>query len=118
VEHQPEIAFVTAGDEPAALEIRVNFGLFAGREATAAEVDDLAHALLPDVGEVSIVSEQRHEVSEESEASVHQVRIAVARENLPRDPADVERLARHLVAAAERWAQACIADRSVELEGP
>ena len=29
------------------VEIRVNFGVFAGREATPAELDDLAHALIP-----------------------------------------------------------------------
>ncbi len=45
------IAFVATA-EPEALEIRVNFGVFAGREATAAELDELAHALRPAVGEM------------------------------------------------------------------
>ena len=30
-------------------DIRVNFGLFAGREATRAEIDDLAKTLLDEV---------------------------------------------------------------------
>ena len=30
-------------------DIRVNFGMFAGREATQAEIDDLAHDLLVEV---------------------------------------------------------------------
>jgi hypothetical protein len=58
------IAFVAAA-EPGALEIRVNFGVFAGREATAAELDELAHALLPAVGEVTVVAEERHELGGE-----------------------------------------------------
>ncbi|MDQ4095691.1 MAG: hypothetical protein M3174_05765, partial [Actinomycetota bacterium] len=58
----PPIAFATSPDRPA-LEIRVNFGVFAGRDATPAELDELARALLAEVGEVSIVAEQRHEVT-------------------------------------------------------
>ena len=57
---EPAIAFVSEISEPPGLEIRVNFGVFAGREATPAEVDELAKALVPEVGEVSIVAEQRH----------------------------------------------------------
>ena len=39
---EPALAFATRTFEPPALEIRVNFGLFAGREATPAEIDVLA----------------------------------------------------------------------------
>jgi hypothetical protein len=60
------IAFVKE-QEPAGLEIRVNFGIFAGRDATAAELDELGKLLVPEAGEVSIVGEQRHEISEEAE---------------------------------------------------
>ncbi len=56
----PAIAFAVQEHEPPALEVRVNFGMFAGREATAAEIDELADALLEQVGAVSIVSEDRH----------------------------------------------------------
>jgi hypothetical protein len=107
------IAF-PATTEPPPLEIRVNFGVFAGRAATPAEIDELAHALIPEVGEVSIVAEDRHEIGEEAEAALHQVRIEVADEHLPDSPSLVEDLTDRLVAAAERWARACIADRSVE----
>ena len=42
---EPTIAFrVHERDEPG-LEIRVNFGMFAGRNATQAEIDDLARSL-------------------------------------------------------------------------
>jgi predicted alpha/beta-hydrolase family hydrolase len=114
VHELPRIAFATDADSPA-LEVRVNFGLFAGREATAAELEELAHSLLPEVGEVSVVAEQRHEVSEDTEASIHQVRIDVADEHVPTDAEQVAELARRIVAVAERWAEACIADRHTEI---
>ena len=43
-------------DEPG-IEVRVNFGVFAGRDATPAELDRLAEWLLDEVGEVSIISD-------------------------------------------------------------
>ena len=60
------IAFATE-QEPAGLEIRVNFGVFAGRDATSAELEELGKLLVPEAGEVSIVGEQRHEISEDAE---------------------------------------------------
>ena len=42
-------------------EIRINFGVLTGREATAAEVDELARELHARLGAFSIVSEQRYE---------------------------------------------------------
>lgn len=108
------LAFAAPG-EPHLVEIRVNFGVFAGREATPAELDDLAHALIREVGEVSIVSEQRHEVSQDVEASVHQVRVELADGQLPSDPAERDAFVGRLVEAAEEWARACIAERAVEV---
>jgi hypothetical protein len=109
------IAFPVA-TEPPPLEICVNFGIFAGRAATPAEIDELARALVPEVGEVSIVGEERHEIGEGTEAALHQVRIEVAEEHLPESGAAVEDLKRRLVATAEQWARACIADRTVEVD--
>jgi hypothetical protein len=114
-ESEPQIAFAAESAEPPGLEIRVNFGVFAGREATAAEIDELARALLPGIGEVSIVSEQRHELSEDVEASLHQVRIEVDESQLPSDPVEFGALRERLLHAAEQWAQACIADRHTEV---
>jgi hypothetical protein len=70
---------------------------------------------VPEVGEVSIVAEQRHEVSEDVEASLHQVRIEVGENQLP--PAGSERdvLTGRLLERAERWAEACIAERHAEI---
>src|SRR3954466_5465217 len=110
---EPQIAFVTRTHEPPGLEIRVNFGVFAGRQATPAEIDELARELLPDVGEVSIVAEERHEISEHVEASLHQVRIEVAEEKLaPHGDADLET---RLLGIARRWAEACVAERHAEV---
>src|SRR6266498_5506777 len=50
-------------------EVRVNFGVFAGRHVTAAEIEDLAQALVPDFGQVTIVAEERHELSGQSAMS-------------------------------------------------
>jgi hypothetical protein len=115
VQTEPQIAFAAEIGDPPGLDIRINFGVFAGRDATAAEVEELAQAVVPEVGEVSIVAEQRHEVSEDVEASLHQVRIEVGEDQLP--PAGPERdiLTGRLLERAERWAKACIAERHVEI---
>lgn len=109
----PLIAFEARG-EPPALEVRVNFGLFAGREATAAELDELAQALLPDVQEVAVVAEHRHVVGRDTEISLHQVRVEIDAERLPDEPAERDALVERLLATAERWATERIAERSVE----
>lgn len=110
---EPALAFVTEAEEPPALDVRINFGIFAGREATAAEIDELARALLPEVGDVSIVSEQRHEIGETAEAVLHQVRVEIDFEQLPAAEAR-EDLAGRLVTIAEHWAEACIENRHPE----
>jgi hypothetical protein len=95
----PSIAFVADDGD-----IRVNFGMYAGREATQAEIDDLARTLLDEVHAVTIVAEQRYLVDHETEAAVHQIRIQ-------REGGDEQALLGH----AERWARACVADRHAEI---
>jgi hypothetical protein len=112
---EPELAFCVRDVEPPGVEVRVNFGVFAGRAATPAEIDDLAGALLPKIGEVSIVAEQRHEIGPDTEASLNQVRIEVAPEQLPDDEHELDMLCGRLVEAAESWARSCIADRHAEV---
>ena len=53
---QPQLAWCIREAEPPEVQVLVNFGVFAGRGATAAEIDELAQALLPKVGVVSIVA--------------------------------------------------------------
>jgi hypothetical protein len=111
----PVLAFAVHEHEPPALEVRVNFGVYAGRDATPAEIDDLATSLLEQVGAVSIVSEERHEIDEHSEAAIHQVRIEIGQESLPTDRDQLQELGIRVVVAAEQWAQACIDQRHAEI---
>ena len=108
------IAFPTE-TEPAGLELRINFGMFAGRDATAAELDELAKLLVPQVGEVSLVAEQRHEIADGTEVVVHQVRIEIPADRLPEDPEERRELEDRLVSTAEFWTRACVADRHAEI---
>ena len=108
------IAFVAEPRENAAIAVLVNFGIFAGREVTPAEIDDLARILLDEVGSVSVVSEARHEIDKDLEVSVHQVRIEVETDDLP-DDADVAGLAERVSVLAEHWAEGCISERHAEI---
>jgi hypothetical protein len=112
---EPQLAFCVREIEPPGVEVRVNFGVFAGRRATPAEIDELAKTLLPKVGEVSIVAEERHEIGEASEASLNQIRIEVSPEHLPDDEHELDELCGRLVESAERWAHDCIAERHAEI---
>ena len=100
----PSMVFVT---EPtaSALEVRVNFGLLTGREATPAELDDLAGRLVPLLGSVSLVAEHRQETDGHAEAELHQVRIDLASDA----PAD------EVVAVAEQWVDDCFDSRHAEV---
>ena len=60
---------------------------------------------------MAIVAEERHEIGEDAEASLNQVRIEVAPEHLPDDAQELDMLCGRLVEAAESWANACFADR-------
>src|SRR4051795_13293596 len=107
------MAFAVHGREPPAIEVRVNFGIFAGREATPAEIDRLAEELLDEVGEVSIISEERHEIDAHVEASVHQVRIEIAAEDIV--GFDKEDLEQRILERAEHWARLCVSERHAEI---
>ena len=111
---EPQLAFYQRQPEPPGLEVRVNFGVFAGRPATGAELDDLAQALLQKVGEVAVVAEDRRLVAEDSEASLHQVRIEVDPSHIPDDEHDADVLAGRIVEAADTWARQCAAARHPE----
>ena len=100
---EPTMVF-SSGDR----EIRVNFGVITGREVTAAEVDELARELSTRIDAFSIVAEQRYEFAGDVEATVHQVKIEVEK------PIDVEFRGR-LVEIVEQWANACAAERTLQL---
>src|SRR6478752_5147637 len=105
---QPAISrFVREHDEPG-IEVRVNFGVFAGRHATPAEIDELANALREFVPEFSVVSEARYEFADAVEAALHQVVIEVPLEHVV---AQADLLAERIIFAANGWAIDCIASR-------
>jgi hypothetical protein len=108
------IAFA-AEQEPSGLEIRINFGVFAGRDATTAEIEELGRLLLPEAGEVSIVGEERHEISEGSEVVVHQVRVAIPPDRVPTDGNEKREFCKRLVTLSEIWARQCIHERHADI---
>ena len=108
------IAFV-ADQEESALEIRVNFGVFAGRDATTAELEELGKLLVPEAGEVSIVGEERHEMSGSAEVMLHQVRVTIPRDRVPHDHAERGDFSERLVTLAEIWARQRIHERHAEI---
>jgi hypothetical protein len=108
---EPAIAFPVSGRTPPPVEVRVNFGVFAGREATPAELDRLAEWLLDEVGDVSIISEERHELDARVEAAVHQVVIQIT----PEPGRDVLNLTQRIVERAEHWARLCVSERHSEI---
>jgi hypothetical protein len=108
------IAFAVE-QEPAGIEIRVNFGVFAGRDATTAELEELGRLLVPEAGEVSIVGEERHDVTEDVEVVVHQVRVAVPPESVPVDASERKAFCERLVTLAEIWARQCFNERHAEI---
>ncbi len=104
---QPTLLFVADAEGDADLELVVNFGIFAGREATPAEVERLAHALLEELESVEIICEQRYEFDREVEATVYRIRV-----ELP--PGSAGRLG-ELRDRVDAWAQACIGERHISL---
>ena len=108
------IAFATE-QEPAGLEILVNFGVFAGRDATQAELEELGKLIVPEAGEVSIVGEHRHEMSEDVEVVLHQVRVTISPENVPPEGPERKAFCERLVTLAEIWARQCINERHAEI---
>jgi hypothetical protein len=96
---------VFAGDREGRPEIVVNFGLFAGRQATEAEIYRLGQALVGELESVEIISEQRFEFDADVEATVHQVRVVL--------PLAVGGRERELAPLVEAWARDAIGERSV-----
>lgn len=108
------IAFLTEPGGPR-VEVVVNFGVFAAREATPAELEELARQLQPLTGRVTLVSERRHELDDRSGTEVHQVRVLVSDELLPEEQDELEQLQELVLARTELWAQECVARRHAEV---
>jgi hypothetical protein len=105
---EPAISIRVREHEEPGIEVRVNFGVFAGRHATPAEIDELAAVLQERVEMFAIVAEDRHEFGGDVEAALHQVVVEVSQENSGSNP---DLLAEQVVLAANGWALDCIASR-------
>ena len=99
---EPALALLGSDDDRPKLVVRVNFGVFAGRNATQAEIDDLARSLHELVDSFTIVAEERHEFAGEVEAMVRQIVVET----------DAGADAGEVIARADAWASRCIASRS------
>lgn len=108
------IAFA-AEREATGLEIRINFGVFAGRDATTAEIEELGQLLIPEAGQITIVGEQRHEMSAAAEVVLHQVRVAVPTDAVPAGAAERKAFSDKLVGLSEIWARRCIESRHADI---
>jgi len=95
-----ELIFRAVERPQPALEVRVNFGVFAGRNASQAEIDNLAHELSAAVESFAIVAEERHEFGDAREASVRQVVIQIDE--------DSDGLELRVSEIAQAWAKDCI----------
>ena len=102
------MAFCVREHEEPAVEVRVNFGVFSGRQATPAEIDDLARELHDNLESFTIVAEERHEFAGDVEASLHQVVIEVEGEYAG---SRVNELCDEIVELADGWATTCFAVR-------
>jgi hypothetical protein len=102
------LAFVVQEHDPPALEVRINFGVATGRAATPAEVDRLAALLLDEVGDVSIICEERHEIGHGHEASVQMVRV-----ELPTHLDDLQ--TQRILDRCNHWARLCASDRHLDV---
>jgi len=111
-EVEPAVALRVRTQEEPGIKVRVNFGVFAGRTVTPAEIDDLATRVSNLVPAFAIVAEERHEFGGAVEASVHQVVVEVPCEHAG-DEADV--LAERIVLEANGWALECIEARRAEI---
>ena len=111
--YAPTLALAIEEHQAPAIEIVVNFGVFAGRTVTSAEIDRLAEWLLDAVDDVTIVAEDRHEIGKDAGASAHQVRIEIGRAGAPVDRDELRQLEQRCLERADYWARTCIAERHV-----
>ena len=109
------LVFIAPPHDGPGLELRINFGMFAARSVTSAEIDELAQWLLTELEQVTIFAEQRHELTRDAEAVLHQVRIEIGKERLPANPAALAELTERLLERCDLWAREAIDARHVDV---
>jgi hypothetical protein len=86
------------------LELTVNFGLFAGRKASRAEIDKLGAALLTHVSGATLFAGRRYEFANGSaEVAAHEVRVQFPPFVLPSNPAEQDELVAKLLETISQW---------------
>jgi hypothetical protein len=106
--NEPEAVITWETRPTPALEFTVNFGIFAGREASRRELERLAHVLLPIVPRLSIAAEQRFEIGADAAVTLHQIHVEVDNDALPAHEPDVEALRARIAATIKEWLEACM----------
>ena len=104
----PPVAFVLEPVEPLPLQIRVNFGIYTGRDATRPELERLASRVLERTGTVSVIGQQRYVAGLEQMVCLHEVLIEVAPDGIERAGYDLETLHELLLADARNWLEECV----------
>ena len=111
---EPVAAYVSH-DSP--LELTVNFGIFAGRETSRADIDRLGEMLLAFVSGVTLFAGHRYEFAQGSAESVaYEVKIHFPPFILPTEKGELEPLVDMLLETARRWARDCAATAPAEGE--
>jgi hypothetical protein len=110
------LVFISRGKTDAAMEICVNFGLFAGRDVTGWEIERLGTWLLDEVDALTAISEQRHEIGRTGGGAIHQVRVEIAAAQMPETGPERRQLEQRIVERVDHWARVCIAERHGQLE--
>jgi len=109
------LVHVAGPAEAPGIEICVPFGAVTGRTVMLAEIDRLAAWLLDEVGAVTVVAEDLHQIGRRAEASVHQVRIDVSEADVPAAPAERHELEQRLLERVDYWMRRCFDDRHADL---
>ena len=90
------------------IAVLVNFGLLAGREPSAAEIERLAERLLAEVERATIKREQRLDVGDRLNAFLQEVVIEIPDDAAPAAHRPV--LRERVIGTASEWVAECISD--------
>ena len=111
---EPVAAYIS---QESPLELAVNFGVFAGREAFRDDVDKLGEALLALVSGVTLFAGRRYEFAAgAAEVGAYEVKIRFPKFILPTEPAEHEALVDKLLETVGLWARDCAASPPAEGE--
>jgi hypothetical protein len=92
---EPQLVFSSDG------QVVVNFGVFAGRDVTQAEIERLGDTLLEEFPSFEIVSENRMGFTADHRAALHRVRVELQDGATPGD----------IMPLVKDWAQDCLTER-------